>query len=98
MSAARNSGTKLVSLAVAATVAAVGIGTVYLPFIADRDKVRGLHEEGEMSAAERRQYERALSEMGAQSRASDSNKKEENLPKSNSMWKRMNQSPGGSSR
>ena len=43
--AARSSGSKVVSIAVAATVAAVGVGTIYLPFIADRDKMRGLHEE-----------------------------------------------------
>ena len=42
---ARTSGSRLVATAVAGTVAAVGIGTIYLPFIADRDKMRGLHEE-----------------------------------------------------
>lgn len=41
------SGKQLVSFAVAATVGAVGIGTIYLPFMADRDKLRGLFEEGE---------------------------------------------------
>eukprot|EP00934_Nitzschia_sp_Nitz4_P000528 Nitzschia sp. Nitz4//scaffold3_size479765//389306//389584//NITZ4_000166-RA/size479765-processed-gene-1.541-mRNA-1//-1//CDS//3329550956//528//frame0 len=43
--AARSSGSKVVSAAVAATCAAIGIGVIYLPFIADRDKMRGLHEE-----------------------------------------------------
>lgn len=43
--AARSSGNKLVLAAVGATVSAIGIGTIYLPFIADRDKMRGLHEE-----------------------------------------------------
>ena len=41
------SGKQLVAFAVAATVGAVGIGTIYLPFMADRDKLRGLFEEGE---------------------------------------------------
>jgi hypothetical protein len=41
----RSSGSKLVSIAVAATVGTLGIGTIYLPFIADRDKIRGVHEE-----------------------------------------------------
>ena len=45
MAAARSSGNKLVAMAVAGTVTAVGIGTIYLPFVADRDKMRGLHEE-----------------------------------------------------
>lgn len=31
--------------AVGATATALGIGVVYLPFVADRDKMRGLHEE-----------------------------------------------------
>jgi hypothetical protein len=43
--AARVSGQKIVSAAVAATLLAVGVGTIYLPFVADRDKMRGLHEE-----------------------------------------------------
>lgn len=45
MSAARSSGTKLVVVAVGGMVATIGIGTIYLPFFADRDKMRGLHEE-----------------------------------------------------
>ena len=41
----RSSGSKVVIAAVTATLTAVGIGTIYLPFIADRDKMRGMHEE-----------------------------------------------------
>lgn len=43
--AARMSGKKVVSFAVAGTVTMVGLGAVYVPFFADRDKLRGLHEE-----------------------------------------------------
>jgi flagellar basal body-associated protein FliL len=43
--AARSSGSRVVSIAIAGTVAAVGVGTIYLPFFADKDKLRGLHEE-----------------------------------------------------
>jgi hypothetical protein len=42
--AARSSGNKVVISAVGAMVAALGIGTAS-PFILDRDKLRGLHEE-----------------------------------------------------
>jgi hypothetical protein len=42
---ARSSGSRLVVAAVGGTLAAVGIGTIYLPFVADRDVMRGLHEE-----------------------------------------------------
>jgi hypothetical protein len=41
------SGKQLVTIAVAATIGAIGIGTIYLPFMADRDKLRGLFEEGD---------------------------------------------------
>lgn len=45
MAAARSSGNKVVMAAVGAMATAIGIGVIYLPFIADRDKMRGLHEE-----------------------------------------------------
>jgi hypothetical protein len=48
----RTDGRKLVALAASATVAAVGVGTIYLPFMADRDKLRGLFEEGEQTIPE----------------------------------------------
>ena len=48
----RTDGRKLVAMAFTATVAALGVGTIYLPFMADRDKLRGLFEEGEESIPE----------------------------------------------
>eukprot|EP00581_Thalassiosira_minuscula_P028673 CAMPEP_0183754490 /NCGR_PEP_ID=MMETSP0739-20130205/3563_1 /TAXON_ID=385413 /ORGANISM="Thalassiosira miniscula, Strain CCMP1093" /LENGTH=108 /DNA_ID=CAMNT_0025991117 /DNA_START=32 /DNA_END=358 /DNA_ORIENTATION=- len=48
----RTDGRKLVALTAAAAVSALGIGTIYLPFVADRDKLRGLFEEGEESMPE----------------------------------------------
>jgi hypothetical protein len=33
-------------------VSALGVGTIYLPFIADRDKLRGLFEEGDDAVPE----------------------------------------------
>ena len=45
MAAARASGSKVVGVAVGMTLGAVGIGSIYLPFFADRDQIRGLHEE-----------------------------------------------------
>ena len=41
----RSSGSRLVAMAVGGTVGVVGLSTIYLPFVADRDKMRGLHEE-----------------------------------------------------
>jgi hypothetical protein len=48
----RTDGRKLVALAGTAIVGALGVGTIYLPFIADRDRLRGLFEEGEESIPE----------------------------------------------
>lgn len=48
----RTDGRKLVALAATATVAAISIGTIYLPFMADRDKLRGMFEEGEEAMPE----------------------------------------------
>jgi hypothetical protein len=56
-------GSKIVATAVTLTIAALGVGTIYLPFIADKDKLRGLDEDGGVSGAQRREYERALQEM-----------------------------------
>lgn len=54
----RTDGRKLVALATAATAGAVGFGTIYLPFIADRDKLRGMFEEGdEMPEGARREIQ-----------------------------------------
>lgn len=85
--AVRRSGSAMVAVAVAATVTAVGVGTIYLPFIADKDHIRGLHEEGEISAADRREYERVLSQIGGQN---PSPNRKPSRPMSNSMWQRMN--------
>ena len=41
----RVSGNRAVVAAVGGTIAAVFVGSIYVPFLADRDKLRGLHEE-----------------------------------------------------
>ena len=48
----RTDGRKLVALAAAATTFALTFSTIYLPYMADRDKLRGLFEEGEDSIPE----------------------------------------------
>jgi hypothetical protein len=96
--AARNTGSKLVAGAVALTVAAVGVGTIYLPFIADRDRLRGMHEESDMSGNDRAEYERALREMSMKVDPQQGGPAVPAPPPlSNSMWKRMNQAALASS-
>ena len=59
------SGSALVVGIVGITLTALGVGTVYLPFVADKDKIRGMSEEGggAASAVGRIEYERAIREM-----------------------------------
>lgn len=78
----------MVVAAVTLTVTALGVGTVYLPFIADKDRVRGLNEESDMTAAEKRDYQAMLEQMQAQQQ------NPRDVTNSNSMWKRMNQAAG----
>lgn len=82
-----SSGSKIVAAAVALTVGAVGISTLYLPFIADKDKLRGLDEDGGMMESEKREYERAMRQMAAEAEM-----RRTTPGTSNSMWKRMDQS------
>lgn len=93
---ARFNGSKVVVAAVVATLTAVGIGTVYVPFYADKDKLRGLHEEadGGLSDRERREYEKYLQQIQQQGGSlppSEIPVPERSMPKGNSMWTRMNQ-------
>jgi hypothetical protein len=95
--AARNSGSKLVVVAVGATLAMVGVATIWLPFVADKDKVRGLHEESEVGGgAAQREYDALLRQMGAagvDKNQSNNNKEKKTAPPpprpSNSMWSRF---------
>lgn len=57
-------GRKIVALATAGTVAAVAFGQIYLPFIADRDKVRGMHEEDDVPEGARKEMEEIFRRSG----------------------------------
>jgi hypothetical protein len=103
MSARHVSGTKLVAIAVTATLTALGVATVYLPFYADRDKLRGMHEEagGKLSEKERREIAMLMAQMHEQQNAGEPNASQpsddsspfaERVRKDNSMWARMKQS------
>mmetsp|Transcript_260 Transcript_260/g.412 ORF Transcript_260/g.412 Transcript_260/m.412 type:complete len:92 (+) Transcript_260:121-396(+) len=84
----RTDGRKLVALAFATTTFAVGVGTVYLPFMADRDKLRGLFEEDETngSIAARREAREEMRRL-AEERKRDSNESSS----AGSMWKKVSQ-------
>lgn len=70
-------GKTLVAIAVSATFCAVGFATVYLPFFADKDKIRGMNENADTEA--KKEMERYLKTNAA---------KEESA-QAGSMWKNM---------
>jgi hypothetical protein len=51
----RTDGRKIVAVATLATVSVVCFAQIYLPFWADRDKIRGMAEEEDMPAAAKRE-------------------------------------------
>ena len=88
--ASRNSGSRVVIMAVTGILATIGVGTIYLPFIADRDKVRGLHEEGELDERAKREYEQILRQMNQDTASGGSEQQNTPPPRpSNSMWSRL---------
>mmetsp|Transcript_13277 Transcript_13277/g.18270 ORF Transcript_13277/g.18270 Transcript_13277/m.18270 type:complete len:100 (+) Transcript_13277:152-451(+) len=54
---ARTDGKKLVAVATVGMVSVIGFAQIYLPFIADRDKLRGLFEEEDMPTGARRELD-----------------------------------------
>ena len=54
----------MVVAAVTATLGALGVGTFYLPFMADRDKIRGLHEEADVDPRAQREYQEIMKRSG----------------------------------
>lgn len=73
----------MVLAAVTLTIGTVGVGAIYLPFIADKDRIRGLHEEGDMTPAEKREYEKMLRRLNTEN--------SQKVHSSNSMWTRISQ-------
>mmetsp|Transcript_16223 Transcript_16223/g.19813 ORF Transcript_16223/g.19813 Transcript_16223/m.19813 type:complete len:95 (+) Transcript_16223:112-396(+) len=90
----RIDGRKLVSLAFGGTLAALAIGQVYLPYIADKDKIRGLFEEEDMPSQAKREMKMILKEE-RKSQGSGNNQGETNEGMRNgpgSMWKNFRRS------
>jgi hypothetical protein len=102
MSRGGTNGSKVVMIAVATTLAALGVGTVYLPFYVDRDKLRGMHEDADshLSEKEKKEYAMLLSqlheqEMNGGRRANTQQEQDRPAPTrtENSMWARMKATP-----
>lgn len=84
------------ALATAATAGVVGAATLYLPFVADKDKIRGMFEEGEESIPEgaRREIREIMKKEAEQQRELEEQlsrreaeaEKEQPQKKGGSMW------------
>jgi hypothetical protein len=55
----RADGRRIVMVATGVTVSVVAFAQIYLPFFADRDKIRGMDEEADMPAAAKREMQTA---------------------------------------
>ena len=71
MGAGRTSGSRVVVIAVAGTIGVAGIGTLYLPFMADRDQMRGMDEDGGIDKKARREMEQYLKDERATAAAAN---------------------------
>lgn len=87
--AARASGSKLVIAAVTATVTMVGIGSVYLPFFADRDKIRGMHEEKDGSVPTGALLAQEIQKFQNEGKATTKPKEVGGTAAPGSMWKNL---------
>lgn len=98
MSRTARNGSNVVMMVVATTLTALGVGTVYLPFYADRDWLRGMHEDADshLSEKEKKEYAMLLSQLHEQQlnggRGTNAEQEQERpIPRrpDNSMWARM---------
>ena len=62
----RTDGRKIVAVATAGMVGVLGFAQFYLPYYADRDKIRGLSEEEDMPPAAREEMRRTMMAMQRQ--------------------------------
>jgi hypothetical protein len=98
----RTDGKKIVGVAVAGIVGMVGFAQLYLPYVADRDKIRGLFEEDDIPAGARleiesilkKERERAAKEE-AQKQATPVMEEKQPVVVAGSMWKNLRGGGGG---
>ena len=78
-------------MAFGAIVASLGVANIYLPYMADRDKLRGLFEEEDMPEEAKRELDMMMKVERAAMQAKSSSEGSGNEPKreSNSMWKNL---------
>lgn len=86
-------GKRVVAAVFTGMVAMVGIGVVWLPYISDRDKIRGMAEDENMTEDERFRMMRELSLAKSQQQAQQqSGDVDQSRKMRGSMWKNMSDS------
>lgn len=89
----RVDGRKVVGFAFVGITMTLGFAQIYLPFIADRDKLRGMFEEEDMPESAKRELdnmmkvEQAAKDAEAASNARTTNQNTINSSGAGSMWK-----------
>lgn len=68
----RTSGKKIVSMAFAGIVGVLGVANIYLPYMADRDKLRGMFEEDDMPEQAKHELDMMMKVEKAASQAKSS--------------------------
>ena len=95
-------GRRVVAAAVTGITAMIGVSVIWLPFMSDRDKLRGMAEDENMTEEERFQMMRQMSMELSKERAQSTNEDksflsqsglqgEHSTKSSGSMWKNMTQ-------
>lgn len=86
---ARTDGRKVVAIAFAGITAAVGLGQIYLPYIADRDKLRGLFEEEDMPVQAKKEMEIIMKAEIAAAQARQQQSQSQSSSSAGSMWSNL---------
>jgi len=79
----KTDGRKVVAVAFAGIATMVGISTIWLPFFSDRDKIRGMAEDENMTEEERFQVMREMSMQLSRERSEGHSEKQKQHPNSN---------------
>mmetsp|Transcript_26975 Transcript_26975/g.39448 ORF Transcript_26975/g.39448 Transcript_26975/m.39448 type:complete len:97 (+) Transcript_26975:122-412(+) len=88
----RVDGSKVVAMVTGVTILAAGLGTIYLPFFIDREKLRGLNEDMDMPLGARHEMDKMLSKMREEHNETNNNNMAPppQQPRSASMWNYAN--------
>mmetsp|Transcript_23514 Transcript_23514/g.34828 ORF Transcript_23514/g.34828 Transcript_23514/m.34828 type:complete len:90 (-) Transcript_23514:123-392(-) len=82
----RIDGKKIVGVALAGIAGAIGLGQIYLPYIADKDKLRGMFEEEDMPDTAKKEMDMM---MKAEIAAAEARQQSQGKSGAGSMWSNL---------